>query len=103
MKELFSLNGRVNRTTYWLMTLGMCGLTLWLEATDSTLAAVLVLLCLWPALAICVKRWHDRSKSGWWVLIVLIPIVGAIWALIEQGFFKGTEGANKYGADPLAS
>ena len=49
-----------------------------------------------------VKRWHDRGKSGWWVLIALIPLVGPIWAIIETGFLPGTSGPNEYGPDPLA-
>ena len=54
-------------------------------------------LFLYPTYAISTKRWHDRGKSGWWALIVLIPIVGGLWALIEQGFLGGDEGANDYG------
>ncbi len=50
----------------------------------------------WPGLAIQTKRWHDRNKSGWWNLIILIPIVGAIWTTIELGFLKGTPGENRY-------
>jgi uncharacterized membrane protein YhaH (DUF805 family) len=63
---------------------------------------ILTLITLWPSLAIYAKRWHDRNKSGWWSLILLIPIIGAIWMLIELGFLRGTEGANDYGADPIA-
>jgi uncharacterized membrane protein YhaH (DUF805 family) len=32
-----------------------------------------------------IKRFHDRDKSGWWVLIGLIPVIGSIWLLISQG------------------
>ncbi|OAD23398.1 membrane protein containing DUF805 [Candidatus Thiomargarita nelsonii] len=59
------------------------------------------LILLWPGLATQVKRWHDRNKSGWWVLINLIPIIGWIWALIEVGFLPGTKGNNRFGSDPL--
>jgi uncharacterized membrane protein YhaH (DUF805 family) len=62
---------------------------------------ILILVTLWPALAIYTKRWHDRNKSGWWTLIILIPIVGPIWFLIEQGFLRGTEGPNRFGPDPI--
>jgi uncharacterized membrane protein YhaH (DUF805 family) len=55
------------------------------------------LLFLWPQYAIATKRWHDRGKSGWWSLIVLVPIVGGLWALIELGFLPGEEGVNAYG------
>jgi uncharacterized membrane protein YhaH (DUF805 family) len=63
---------------------------------------IVLLLTLWPALAIYTKRWHDRNKSGWWSLIIFIPIIGGIWMLIELGFLRGTEGANRFGPDPIA-
>ena len=47
------------------------------------------------------RRWHDRDKSGWWTLIGLIPVVGAIWILVECGCLKGSDGPNRFGADPL--
>jgi uncharacterized membrane protein YhaH (DUF805 family) len=62
---------------------------------------ILILLTLWPALAVYTKRWHDRNKSGWWSLIMFIPIIGAIWMLIELGFLRGTEGPNRFGTDPI--
>jgi uncharacterized membrane protein YhaH (DUF805 family) len=55
---------------------------------------------LWAMFAVGIKRWHDRGKSGWWILIWLIPVVGAIWALVECCLFPGTRGANKYGPPP---
>ena len=54
-----------------------------------------------PNIAAGVKRCHDRDRSGWFVFIVLIPLVGTLWYLIEIGFLRGTFGSNKYGADPL--
>lgn len=90
------------------------------------------LMGLWPSLAIFTKRWHDRSKSGWWNLITppltipteialdatfgvsgddtgllstligLVYVVAFVWTLIELGFLRGTKGPNQYGHDPLA-
>ena len=111
-KFLFSIEGRVTRSQYWLF--GVLALAL-----PATIVAVVIdrslgyardegpgglvfLLVLWPLLAITIKRWHDRDKSGWWILIGLIPIIGSIWALVENGFLRGTEGANRFGYDPLA-
>ena len=59
-----------------------------------------VLLSLWMGLAIHLKRLHDRGKSGWWVLIALIPLAGFIWMIIDLGILEGQAGANKYGPDP---
>ena len=60
-------------------------------------------VALWISLAVAVKRYHDRNKSGWWVLIALVPVIGGIWYLIEAGFLAGTPGPNDYGPDPLAA
>ncbi len=106
---LFSFKGRVGRRQYWLMVL----LTLPFAIAASLIngrgqypadgPGVLALLpIVWPALAVTIKRWHDRDKSGWWVLINFIPLVGDIWSLIENGFLQGTPGDNRFGSDPLA-
>jgi uncharacterized membrane protein YhaH (DUF805 family) len=63
---------------------------------------IVSLIFLYPALAIYTKRWHDRNKSGWWSLILIVPIIGFIWFLVECGFLRGTEGSNDYGPDPIA-
>jgi uncharacterized membrane protein YhaH (DUF805 family) len=59
-----------------------------------------VVVALWIGLALQIKRWHDRDKSGVWVLISFIPIVGAFWVLIECGFMDGTMGPNRFGPSP---
>ena len=63
---------------------------------------ILTLLLLWPSICLYAKRWHDRDKSGWWSLIIFVPIIGSIWILVELGFLRGTEGPNRFGPDPLA-
>lgn len=58
-----------------------------------------ILFVLVPGLAVAVRRLHDIGKSGWMYLIVLIPLVGAIWLLIL--FCQDSQsGANKWGANP---
>jgi len=52
-----------------------------------------------PSIAVSVRRLHDTSRSGWWLLIGLIPIVGTI-VLIVLYAQDGTPGDNKYGTDP---
>lgn len=108
---LFSFQGRVPRRVYWGVTLVAIGLLyaiiFALIATfgeDSPAAAIGILISyvpfVWVSLAVAIKRWHDRDKSGWWILIGFIPIVGAIWQLVECGCLRGTVGSNTYGADP---
>lgn len=129
LNVLFSFNGRISRSTYWIWTVVpiivfviLAGLILPLFTYNSSttqtatevgepaemtgepiLALILVLLVyvplLWINLALQVKRWHDRDRSGWMVLISFVPIV-SIWALIECGFLRGTVGPNQFGQDP---
>jgi uncharacterized membrane protein YhaH (DUF805 family) len=61
---------------------------------------VIGLAMLWPHLAVMVKRGHDRDQTGWMVLILLIPIVGWFFWLINYGILDGTPGPNQYGPSP---
>ena len=105
----FSFSGRIGRQTYWLkgiLPIAVVSVVVgFIEEAIPTYSAysgvptiLWQLLAIWPSLALTVKRWHDRNKSGWWVLIGLIPIAGGILALIETGLLKGTEGPNRFGS-----
>jgi uncharacterized membrane protein YhaH (DUF805 family) len=122
----FKTTGRIGRQTWWLgqlaSTLALFALVALLRvlglmslgpasgggvAPGSTSDAISGLIIgvggaayLWFNICINGKRWHDRDKSAWWMLIGAIPIIG-IWALIENGFLRGTEGPNRFGPDPL--
>ena len=105
---LFSFQGRIGRKTYWLSLLGMmvalfaAVIVLSVAGVGEDVLSIIVLLIyipiIWMSLAVQVKRWHDRNKSGWWVLITLIPIIGSLWALIENGFLAGDDSQNDFGA-----
>ena len=43
-----------------------------------------------------VRRLHDRNKSGWWLLIVLIPIIGPFWLFVDCGLLPAKEEGNSY-------
>ena len=105
---LLNLDGRISRRTWWLWGVALpLGLALYFTvllrvvgvSPRSTDIGVNLLL-LWPAVAVSVKRWHDRGKSGWWVLVALIPFVGWLWLLIENGLLRGDPGANRFGEPP---
>lgn len=106
---LFAFDGRINRAKFWLGIVSIWVILLIIGgiagAMNSTFGwlifAVLYVGVIWVGLAVSIKRWHDRDKSGWWVLIGLIPIIGGIWALVETDFLEGTQGPNQYGPDPL--
>jgi len=65
------------------------------------IAIVWSLVNLIPGIALGVRRLHDIDKSGWWLLIGLIPLVGAIILLVWFAT-RGTAGPNRFGPDPLA-
>ena len=109
IKEImFSFKGRIPRKTYWYSALGMILASFVLmflvalltggnESAISVIMLILYIPLIWVSLAIQVKRWHDRNKSGWWVLISFVPLIGPIWALIENGFLAGDEAENRFG------
>ncbi len=109
-RVLLDPRGRIARRTWWIYGVAMLfGLGLLLHAllgiarVDAETAEHMVnLVLLWPALAVSAKRWHDRDQSGWWVLVVLVPVVGWLWTLWCNGVLRGTPGPNRFGADPLA-
>lgn len=114
MKELFSFAGRIGRKTYWLTTLAivaallvvqvlavvMASLSETMGMIGAILALVVCLTLLVPSFAVAAKRWHDLGKSGWWTLLMFVPIAN-LYALVMVGFIKGEDGANDYGPDPL--
>ena len=109
----FSFDGRVSRSTYWLKyMLPYAVIYIVLAMLDinagsfnptvgfGTYSGLFWLVGFIPSLAMSIKRCHDRNKTGWFLLVGLIPLVG-IWLLIELWFLKGTDGTNQYGRDPL--
>ncbi|MCK8783611.1 DUF805 domain-containing protein [Roseomonas sp. NAR14] len=110
MRDWLDFQGRIGRRTFWLAyvlpifgaeilaSLVDIGLGLYTMAPFTILVS---LLSIWPGLAAQVKRWHDHDRSGWWVLIQLVPLVGPIYALVMIGFLRGTPGPNRFGPDPL--
>lgn len=105
----FSLQGRIPRLAYWVgslivllayVTAVILAITFVKDPqTLQLISVVLNLPLLWTSVALQVKRWHDRDKSGWWFFISFVPIIGALWSFIELGFFRGTYGANSYGGE----
>jgi uncharacterized membrane protein YhaH (DUF805 family) len=63
-------------------------------------SGLFVLLALYTSIAVAVKRCHDRDRSGWFLLVGIIPLIN-LWVLVELGFMRGTVGSNRYGSDPL--
>lgn len=112
MQELFfSFSGRINRATFWtrampiLFVYGMItNVVALIEIGDTghygPISIILSLIGLWPNLAVLVKRLHDRSRSGWFIFIALIPVVGPIWLLVEVWFLASKPETNRFGDIP---
>ena len=106
---LFTVRGRISRKAYWFATVILFAAGLVASILDwivfgtrsGAISAIVALVSLFASIAVGVKRWHDRDKSGWWILIVLVPVIGWIWAIVENGFLRGTIGPNRFGSDPL--
>lgn len=104
-------SGRLNRSAVWFLYLGpgFLGFILMIAIAaiiddfviGSYILSLYTLFILWSGLMVMIKRWHDLNKSGWWVLINLIPILGQIWTGIALCLTEGDAGPNKYG-DPLS-
>ena len=118
LQTLFSMQGRINRAAFWGVSFG------WLAAfvavggavaltgvsgddlnaagyVGATLLLVMFFAALWSGLCISVRRYHDLGKSGVWVLIYAVPVVGPVWYFVETGCFRGEAGDNRFGPDPL--
>lgn len=114
-KELFFTSaGRLNRKSYIYRSIflslvlgiiqGILELaTVAIEALELLFAVLLLALCIFGFVAgimMLARRLHDLDKSGWWMLLLFVPLVNILFYIYIL-FFKGTEGPNQYGEDPL--
>lgn len=111
LKQYADFSGRARRKEYWMFALfnlifiivamildNVLGLTLG-ELPYGVFYFLYALAVLIPGLAVSVRRLHDVGKSGWMILISLIPIVGGIWLLVLM-LTDSNPGDNQYGANP---
>ncbi|MEA1063412.1 DUF805 domain-containing protein [Apirhabdus apintestini] len=112
LKNYSGFRGRARRKEYWMFALFSTIITLVLSVIDSAagftfsedagvLSTIYGLLILVPTIAVMARRLHDTNRSAWWILIGLVPLIGALVLLV---FFclKGSDGENRFGPDPLA-
>jgi len=95
-----SFEGRIGRRDWWIGVIGVYAVWLiaWvLFGSDGLVPFVIGVLIFLAAIACHVKRFHDRGRSGWWALIVLIPVIGPIWAVVDLGILEGEPQANRWG------
>ena len=114
LKKYAVFGGRARRREYWYFALfnllisivlavidGVTG-TLSAEAGIGLLGAFYALAVLIPGIAVSVRRLHDTNRSGWWLLIVLVPLIGAIVLLVFM-VQDSQPGENQYGPNPKAA
>jgi uncharacterized membrane protein YhaH (DUF805 family) len=105
LKNYVGFSGRARRTEIWMFFLISMIVSIIISVVESvigfpgTISGLYSLAILLPAIAVGMRRLHDTDRSGWWMLLSLIPFFGAIVLLI---FFclEGTSGQNQYGPDP---
>jgi uncharacterized membrane protein YhaH (DUF805 family) len=105
LKNYATFSGRARRKEYWMFTLVNVLISIVLSILSMLLPVLGILSIIYslaiiiPSFAVNVRRLHDIEKSGWWVLISLVPIIGGI-VLLVFACTEGTQGPNQYGEDP---
>jgi uncharacterized membrane protein YhaH (DUF805 family) len=111
MRRYVDFSGRSNRPQYWLFVLVYLIIYIVACVIDAfalgvtpgqgfgIVTGIVGLVHLIPSLAVSVRRLHDTDRSGWWLLLIFVPLIGAIW-LIVLYCFAGTPGANRFGPRP---
>ena len=113
LKKYAVFGGRARRKEYWMFTLVYVLAYLALGFVERRLGLVgalgigmlslaFSLLLLLPSLGVSVRRLHDTGRSGWWILIAFVPILGAL-ALLVFMIQDGEQGQNEYGPNPKAA
>ncbi|MBB3321858.1 MULTISPECIES: DUF805 domain-containing protein [Atlantibacter] len=111
IRNYIGFGGRARRKEYWMFVLVNVILTTVLSIVDSILgwqtesgqgylAGIYGLLVFLPWWAVQFRRLHDTDRSAWWLLLLLIPVIGWIVIFIFN-CQRGTPGENRFGPDPI--
>ena len=116
LKKYTVFSGRARRKEFWMFFLFSAIISIFLAVIDEFmgwqfeidgeslgfLSTLYYLAVIVPYLAVIFRRLHDTERSGWWILIAFIPIVGVLILLVFL-ILQGTRGDNRYGPDPKES
>ncbi len=108
IEQYADFHGRARRKEYWmflLFNLSIAFVMVFIEGmlgTKGMLGLIYSLMLLVPGFSVTTRRLHDVDKSGWWSLIALIPLLGAL-ILTYYLACQGTNGSNRFGPDPKIS
>jgi len=98
-----TFSGRSSRSAYWWWILFYVLVIIVASVLDAAISTGVIAILVWlgfflPNLAVLVRRLHDTDRTGWWVLIGLIPLIGAIVLIVFACIDSGPP--NKYGQGP---
>ena len=106
LKKYAQFTGRSSRKEYWMFFLFTFGVSLILSFISPSLGMlgaiihlIFALGIIVPSLAVAVRRLHDIGKSGWWIFISLVPLIGGIWFIVLMAS-NSQDGPNEYGPHP---
>ena len=111
LKKYAVFSGRARRKEYWFFVLFNIIISIVLAVIDGVtgsfspeagmglLGGIYTLAVLIPGIAVSVRLLHDTERSGWWLLIALVPLIGAIVLLVFM-VQDSKPGQNQYGANP---
>jgi uncharacterized membrane protein YhaH (DUF805 family) len=104
LKKYAVFDGRAGRPEYWWFTLINTIISLVLRLVIPGGAGPIIselygLAVLLPEIGVTIRRLHDTNRTGWWILVVLIPVIGWIWLIVLLAT-RGDSGANSYGPPP---
>lgn len=114
LKKYAVFTGRARRKEYWFFVLFNVIIAIALTVVDMStglydevyevglLSSLYSLAVLLPSIAVSVRRLHDIGRTGWWLLIAFIPLIGAI-VLLVFAVLDSTPGDNQYGPNPKAA
>lgn len=106
LRKYADFSGRARRSEYWyfflfyvLIYVGLLAAGMAIGRMGAILAAVFIVAMIIPSLSVGVRRLHDTDRSGWWLLISLVPLIGAI-VLLVFSLQDSDQGDNRFGSNP---
>jgi len=110
LKKYVVFSGRARRKEYWMFVLFNIIISIVLGFIDGMmgtgghsgiglLAGIYTLAVLLPSIAVAVRRLHDTGRTGWWLLIAFVPLIGALVLLVFM-VLDSQPGTNAYGPNP---
>jgi len=103
LKDYATFSGRARRKEYWMFILFNIIVSIVINVVGAVigfemLGLIYSLAVFLPSIAVGARRLHDTGRSGWWLLLILVPIIGAIVLIIF--FVQDSHDENKFGANP---